>query len=71
MGDKKIYIIHLDFSHMRFLENNESVNTTVHSDYTLISANDKQLREMLPEIRKEFQNITNKYFKKYQFTNEK
>jgi arsenate reductase-like glutaredoxin family protein len=69
--DKEIYVLNLDFSKMRFLDDNSGTNTTVISDYSLISLNKQELKEVLPEIRDLFHEIMDKYGKKYQFLNEK
>ena len=69
--DKEIYVVNLDFSKMRFTENNEALNTTVFSNYSLISLDNEQLKEVLPEITALYQKIIKKYVKKYRFTNEK
>lgn len=71
MNEKEIYIVNLDFSKMRFLQDNSSVNTTLFVSYSLISLNKQEFKEVLPEIRKLFQRITNKYDKKYQFIDNK
>ena len=65
--NKEIYVLNLDFSKMRFLADNSSVNTSLFASYSLISLNKQEFKEVLPEIRKLFQRITNKYNKKYQF----
>ena len=71
MADKDIYVINLDFSKMRFLEDGTAVNTSVFQIYSLISLNKKELKEILPEIRKSIQALINKYAEKYQFVNDK
>ena len=68
---KEIYVINMDFSKMRFLEDNSSVNTTLFTVYSLISVSKQEFKEILPEIRKLFQRITNKYNKKFQFIDSK
>ena len=70
MTDKEIYVINLDFSKMRFLEDGSAVNTTLFSIYSLISLNKSEFKEILPEIRKSLQALINKYTKKYPFVND-
>ena len=69
--NKEIYVLNLDFSKMRFLVDNSSVNTSLFASYSLISLNKQEFKEILPEIRKLFQRITNKYNRKFQFIDNK
>lgn len=68
MNDKKIYAMDMTFSQMRFLNDNSSINTSLYTCYTLMGIKKEELKKMLPEVRKEFQNILNKYAEKYPFT---
>lgn len=67
--NKEIYVLNLDFSKMRFLANNEAVNTTLFSNYSLISLNKKEFKEIFPEIKVLFRKIIDKYIEKFQFIN--
>ena len=71
MSVKEIYVINLDFSMLRFLEDNSSVNTSLHAIYSVISLNKAEFKEVLPEIKELYQKIVDKYGKKYQFINDK
>lgn len=68
MNDKKIYAMDMTFSQMRFLNDNSSINTSLYTSYTLMGIKKEELKKVLPEVRKEFQNILNKYAEKYPFT---
>lgn len=71
MNDKKIYAIDMTFSQMRFLDDNSAINTSLYTNYTLMGIKKGELKEVLPDIRKELQNILNKYAEKYPFTDDK
>jgi len=67
MANNTTYVLNIDFSMLRLLEDNSSVNTTIHSGYRLLSIEKDVYKEAIIEIEKDFKVLTEKYTSKYKF----
>jgi len=63
----KIFVLHGEFCQLRFMDDNSSVNTTIFSEYSLLSIKDKDFQDILTEIQIDIKKIIAKYNEKHMF----
>ncbi len=63
----KTYVLNLDFSVMRLLNDNSAVNTTIKQDYTLLSIPKDAYITVINQIEKDFNQIIDKYTTEFKF----
>ena len=67
MPDNTTFVLHIDFSILRLLEDNSAVNTSIASCYRLLTIEKKAYEEAIDEIEKDLNVLKEKYISKYRF----